>query len=68
MTEVTTTCVMAFLAYIMHSSYKCIELKMEDRKRFFKRSVMYIVGLPLLFQILMISYDVSTGAYQYVSY
>ena len=29
MTEVATTCVMAILAHIMHSSYKCIGLKME---------------------------------------
>ena len=63
--EVATTCVMAILAYTVHSSYKCIELKMKDLKRFYKRSVIYIVGLPLLFQIFMISYDVSTGAYQH---
>ena len=65
MTEVTITCIMAILAYIMHSSYKCIELKMEYKKRFFKCSVMYIIGLPFLFQIFMISYDVGTGAYQH---
>ena len=37
-TEESTTCVIAFLAYIMHSSSKSIELKKEDKERFFKYS------------------------------
>ena len=64
--EESTTCVIAFLAYTMHSSFKSIEIKKEDEKRFFKNSMMYDFGLPLLFTILMISYDVGTDAYQHV--
>ena len=65
-TEESTTCVIGFLAYLMHSSYKSIEVKRETKKRLFKYSVVYIFGLPLLFQFLMITYDVATGMYHYV--
>ena len=65
-TEESTTCIIAFLAYLMHSSYKTIEVKNETKKRVFKYSVVYIFGLPLLFQFFMITYDVGTGTYHHV--
>ena len=65
-TEESTTCVIAYLAYIMYSSYRSIELKKEDNNRFLKYSKVYTFGLPLLFQIFMISYDVGSGTYRHV--
>ena len=50
----------------MHSSFKSIEIKKEDKKRFLKNSMVYDFALPLLFTILMISYDVGTDTYQHV--
>ena len=64
--EESTTYIIAFLAYTMHSSFKSIEIKKEDRKRFLKISMVYSFGLPLLFTILMISYNAGTGTYQHV--
>ena len=42
--EVITTCVIAYLTYIMHSSFKSIEVKKQDRKWLFKNSIMYITS------------------------
>ena len=64
--EESITCILAFLAYIMRSSYKSIEIKQVTKKRFLKYSVAYIVGLPLLLCMLTISYDFGTGMYQHV--
>ena len=63
--EESTTCVIAYLAYIMHSGCKSLEVKKEDRKRLFKYSMAYIFGMSLLFTIFIISYDVA-GGYRHV--
>ena len=65
-TEGCTTCIIAFLAYIMHSSYKSMEVREDTKKRLLKNFVIYILVLPLLFQIFMISVDIGTGEYQNV--
>ena len=39
--EESTTYIIAFLAYTMHSSFKSIEIKKKDRKRFLKISMVY---------------------------
>ena len=64
--EESITCILAFLAYIMHSSYKSIELRKGTKKRFYKCSVAYNFGLPLLLCIFTISYDFGSGMYQHV--
>ena len=63
--EESTTCILAFLAYIMHSSYKSIELKKEAKKKLLKYSLVYIFGLSLLLCMFTISYDFGTGMYQH---
>ena len=65
-TEESIACVLAFLAYIMHSSYKSIEVRKETKKRLFRYCIAYIFGLSLLFNIFMISHDVGTGTYKHV--
>ena len=50
------TCIIAFLAYIMESSYKSIEMKKEIKNRLFKYSMTYIFGLAFLCDILIISW------------
>ena len=66
MTLKCKTCVLAFLVYIMHSSYKSTKVRKGTKKRFLKYSMIYILGLPLLFQICMISLDFRTGEYHNV--
>ena len=64
--ETSTTCLIAFFAYVMHSSYKSIKVNKETKKIFFKYSMVYVVGLQLVLNFLMISYDVGTDTYQHV--
>ena len=64
-TEESIACVLAFLAYIMHSSYKSIEVRKETKKRLFRNCIVYIIGLSLLFNVFMISHDFGTGTYKH---
>ena len=64
-TDASITCCIAFLAYIMHSSYKSIEVRKDTEKRLLKYSMVYIIVLPFLCAILIITYDVGTGTYQH---
>ena len=65
LTEEFSMCISAYLAYIMHSSYKCIQLTKESKKKLYKYSIMYAFGLLLLFDIVIITYDFGTNTFQH---
>ena len=65
MTEEFSMCISAHLAYIMHSSYKCMQLTNETKKKLYKYSIMYVFGLLLLFDIVIITYDFGTNTFQH---
>ena len=60
------TCIIAYLAYIMHHSYKGRELTEKLNKKLYKYSMVYVLGLLFLFNIFIVSYDFGTGAYKHV--
>ena len=60
------TCTIAYLAYIMRHSYKGRELTVKLNKKLYKYSIMYVLGLLLLFNIFIVSYDFGTGTYKHV--
>ena len=64
--EGSATCIVAYLAYIMHQSSKCRQVTREMNRNFFKHSVVYILGLLLLVNIFIVSYDFGTGAFKHV--
>ena len=64
--EGAATCIIAYFAYIMHCSYKCRVVTKEINKKLFKHSIMYILGLLLLFNIFIVSYDFGTGSFKLV--
>ena len=64
--EGSATCMIAYLAYIAHHSYKCREMTKQLNKRLYKYSMVYILGLLLLFNIFILSYDIGTGAFKHV--
>ena len=64
-TEGSATCITAYFAYVMHQSCKCIEVKKEHNKKFYKNSMKYIFGSLLLFDILIFGYDFGTATFQH---
>jgi len=64
--ETFATCILAYLAYLMHESYRCREVKKQNKQRFYKHSAKYVLGLLLLFNIIIASYDFGTGTYKYM--
>ena len=64
--EGSATCIIAYLAYIMRHSYKCREVTKELNKKFYKHSIVYVLGSLLLFTIFIVSYDFGTGAFKLV--
>ena len=60
------TCIIAYLAYIMRHSYKGRKLTRELDKKLYKYSIVYVLGLLLLFNIFIMSYDFGTDAYKHV--
>ena len=63
--ETFATCILAYLTYLMHESYRCREVKKQNKERFYKHSAKYVLGLLLLFNIFIVSYDFRTGTYKY---
>ena len=63
MSEGFTTCILAYLAYTMHSSYKSKEMTKRITKKFYKYSIRCVLGTLLLCAIFMISYDFGAGEY-----
>ena len=63
--ETFATCILAYLAYLMRESSKIREVKKENKKQFCKHSTQYVLGLLLLFDIFIVSYDFGTGTYKY---
>ena len=59
------TCILAYLAYIMHLSYRSRQLTEAHNKNFYRNSIKYVLGSLLLFNIFIVSYDFGTGAYKY---
>ena len=63
--ETFATCAIAYLAYLMRKCCKSREVKKENEKQFYKHSTKYVLGLLLLFNIFIVSYDFGTGTYKY---
>ena len=63
MGEAFSTCLLAYLAYVMHRSYKSRQLTKRLNKELYKYSMMYSFGKLLLFDIFILSYDFGTGTY-----
>ena len=63
--EAFSTCLLAYLAYVMHHSYKSRQLTKCLNKVLYKYSMMHTLGKLLLFDIFILSYDFGTGTYQY---
>ena len=59
------TCILAYLAYIMHLSYRSKQLTKAHNQNFYRNSIKYVLGLLLLFNIFIVSYDFGTGGYKY---
>ena len=66
MSEASATCITAYLTYVMRQSCRSREVKNIHNKQFYKNSINYIFGSLLLFDILILSYDFGTGAFQNV--
>ena len=66
MSEASATCITAYLAYVMRQSCRSREVKNIHNKQFYKNCINYIFGSLLLFDILILSYDFGTGAFQNV--
>ena len=64
--EGSATCMITYLAYIVHHSYKCREITKELNKKFYKFSMAYIFGSLLLIDIFILSYDIGTAMFQNV--
>ena len=64
--EGSATCMIAYLAYVVHHSYKCREITKKLNKRLYKYSMMYILGLLFLLDVLILSYDFGTGTFKNV--
>ena len=64
--EAFTTCISAYLAYIMQQCYKRREFTKALDKKFYKYSIIYVLGLLLLFDIFIVGYDFGTGTYKHV--
>ena len=64
-TEAFATYILAYLAYVMHHSYKLIPVTKQLNKQLYKHFIRCIVGLLLLVDIFIVSYDLGTGTYQY---
>jgi len=64
-TDGFATCILAYLAYVMYQSYKCIQMTKETNDRFYKYSLVYVLGLLFLFDIYLVGYDFGTGAFKY---
>ena len=64
--EGSATCMITYLAYIVHHSYKCREITKDLNKTFYKVSMAYIFGSLLLIDIFILSYDVGTAMFQNV--
>ena len=63
--EVCATCFVAYLAYIVRLSHQARHRTKEIDRRFYKYSVIHILGLLFLFGILVVSYDFGTGTYKH---
>ena len=63
--ETFATCILAYLAYLMRESSKIREVKKEKKRQFYKHSTRYVLGLLLLFDIFIVSYDFGTGTYKH---
>ena len=59
------TCIIAYLAYVMRHSYRSIPVTKQLNKQLYKYSIRYTLGLLLLVNIFVVSYDFGTGAYKY---
>ena len=62
--ETFATCAIAYLAYLMRESYRCREVKKENKKQFYKHAIAYIVGILLWFNIFVVSFDFGTGMFK----
>ena len=60
------TCIIAYLAYVMHRGYKSRSLTKELDKKLHKYSIRYVLGSLLLFNIFIVSYDFGTGKFEHV--
>ena len=60
------TCIIAYLACIMHRGYKSRPLTKELNKKLYKYSIVYVLGSLLLFNIFIVSYDFGTGTFKHV--
>ena len=63
--ETFATTFLAYLAYIMHYSYRRREVTEEINKKLYKYAVVYVIGLSLLFGISVVCYDFGTGTYKH---
>ena len=63
--ETFSTCALAYLAYIMHHSYKSRQLTDQLNKKLYKYSIIYVLGNLLLFDIFILGYDFGTGTYKH---
>ena len=61
-TESFSTCILGYLAYIMHHSLKSRQVTKQLNKQLYKHCLKYVLGSLLLFDIFIISYDFGTGA------
>ena len=59
------TCILAYLAYIMHLSYRSRQLTKALNKMFLKNSLKCVLGSLLLFNFFIVSYDFGTGTYKH---
>ena len=61
------TCISAYIAYIMYQSCHYREVTKAFNKKFYKCSIIYVLGLLLLFDIFIVGYDFGTGTYKHVT-
>jgi len=60
------TCIIAYLAYIMHCTYKQKSLTESINKKFLKYSMIYTFGSLILLDIFLITYDFGTGTFKHI--
>ena len=61
-TEGFSTCILGYLAFVMHHSLKVKQVTKHLNKKLYRRSLKYVLGSLLFFDIFIVSYDFGTGA------
>ena len=65
LTEAFATSSIAYLALLMHYSYKSIEMSKQINRRLYKYGITYALAVALVFGFFVVTYDFATGTYRH---